>query len=41
MKEFGGTELIHLAQERVDTRALANKVMDFDVHEMQSISRLN
>jgi hypothetical protein len=33
MTEFGGTELIHLAQERVDTRVLANKVMDFELHK--------
>ena len=33
MTEFGGTELIYLIQERVDTWALANKVLDCDFHK--------
>ena len=33
MTEFGGTELIRLVQEWVDTWALANKAMDFDFHK--------
>ena len=41
MTEFGGTELIHLVQERVDKLALANKVMDFDLRKRRSIARIN